>query len=352
MIRRKKRLPKINTKKLLEYSIEELLNEDYDLLRYRILAYERLLRREERILEDRIKQLSEESGKHYSEDHGEDLNKRLKSIKRDIEALQKISTILVILNTIREIKRDILDKSVEDKELRDKNKELWDNIKKIRLKDMLSFRGDPDDKLTVYNFLISIVKGVELPPLPPEPERKQTEVEKPLKKEPETPNLFVINERDYVGMEVEGWINLLNKCFAEGKILELPEKYLEGSMRRPLRNLIVAMLEIPPERLKYILPKKYKYLHIIHNILYVILRENRVYTARPGASDLAYIDGEGGIFDIFQARVEGEEMFDNIKKKIYRIKIGERDYMIVKEIVLEKESGRERAKEIRYKSMS
>lgn len=346
MIRRKKPLRRINIKRLLEQTVEELLKEDYELLRYLISAYRKTLMREIRMTEEKLRRISEEAMNSYKEGYLEELKKRLEDLRRDVEVLERISVRIGMLNTIKEIELELLDKSKykgkEGEELKKRNKELWDNIKKIRLKDLLDFKGQIDDKLAVYNYLISVIKGIELPPA--EPLHKPVVEEKPTKREIETPGVHVVNEKEYISLGVEGWIDLLNKCFIEGKHIELPDSYLATSMRRPLRDLITAMIEIPPEKLKYVLPRKYKYLLILHNILYTIIKEGKTYVTTPGSSDREYIEGEGGIFNIFQARLENEQNLDGVRRRIYGITIGSKEYKVMKEVILE--NGK--AKQIKY----
>ncbi|MEM4888433.1 MAG: hypothetical protein QXJ64_03200 [Thermosphaera sp.] len=152
------------------------------------------------------------------------------------------------------------------------------------------------------------------------------------------------DKRKFISLTVEEWIDLLNKCFAEGKQLELPDNFFSESLRRPLRNLITAMLEIPPEKLKIVISNRYRYLLEVHTFLYTILKEKEKYTITPDSSTKEYIEGKGGIFSIFPTQVVGEETTNNTKKKTYRIKIGEQEYTIVREVVLE--NGR--AKQISY----
>ncbi|MEM2614549.1 MAG: hypothetical protein QXO15_10090 [Nitrososphaerota archaeon] len=332
----RKPLPEIDIRKLLDYTVRELLNIDHDLLRFGVLAHIRILKKEERVLEGRIKELSGDAGKPYGEEYIEGLKNKLDKVKRDIEIFKSVSSKIEILETIRMI----------EKELANENKELWNSVMELRLKDLVSFDGDPTDKLAVYNFLASVLKGLSIEV------KYEKKLAEPVSGHPTTQLLtqssINVDEKSYISMSVEEWIDLLNKCFMEGKQLELPDNYLAENLRRPLRNLITAMLEIPPEKLRHVLPKKYKYLLEVHGILYTILKENEKYAITPGSSAREYIEGDGGVFSIFQTDVVSEEVMENVRKKTYRIKIGGQEYRIVKEVLLE--SGR--AKQIRYMTLS
>lgn len=310
------------------------------MLRYRVRAYVRALRVEERLLESRLREVSGEAGMPFSKDYVDDLNRRLEGIRRDLEVFGRIDNKIGILATIKMI----------EKELKDVSRELWNEVERMRLRDILDFDGDPGDKLAVYNYLLGIFKepragAVDARRATP-PAGEPAGSEQPTRPEPGVPSSVKVSEKEYVSMSVEGWVELLKECFEGGKLIELPDNYLAESMRRPLRNLIAAMLELPPERLRYVIPKKYKYLLVLHGILYAILRENERYAVTPGSSDREYIEGEGGIFGIFQADPVGEEATDSVRRRTYRLTVGGREYRIVKEVVLE--NGR--AKQIRYMS--
>lgn len=330
----KNRLPEIDITKLPDYKIKDLLNVDHNIIRYKVQAHIKILEREERMLEDEIKRLSGDAGKPYGKDYIESLSKKLDNTRKKLEFFKKIrdEDKFRILETIRSI----------EEELVQNNKELWDSIMELRFKDLLIFNGDPADKLALYNFLTSILKGVsievkfETKPAERVPDKQKTQLL--------MESSFNVDERMYISLTVGEWIDLINKCFAEGKQLELPDNFLSESLRRPLRNLITAMLEIPPEKLKHVFSKKYKYLLEVHSILYTILKERKKYITTPGSSTREYIEGEGGIFKVFQAEEVSEETTDNVRKKAYRIKMGEQEYTIVREVVLE--NGR--AKQINY----
>ncbi|MEM1696674.1 MAG: hypothetical protein QXQ90_08790 [Desulfurococcaceae archaeon] len=333
----KKHLPEIDVTKLPDYKIKDLLNVDHNLIRYRIQAHIRILEREERMLEDEVRRLSGDAGKAYGKDYIESLSKKLDNTRKKLEFLRKVrdEDKVGILETLRSI----------EEELAQKNKELWDAIMELRFKDLLSFNGDPADKLALYNFLTSIFKGVSIEIKLEAKHAERTEsVSDQQKVQLPSESTLVVDERSYISLSTEEWINMLNKCFAEKKQLELPENYLAENMRRPLRNLITAMLEVPPEKLRYVFSKKYKYLLEVHSILYTILKENKRYTVTPGSSTREYIEGEGGIFSVFPTHLVGEETTSNTRRRICRIKIGEREYTIVREIVLEDN----RAKQINY----
>lgn len=310
----------LDLSKLFESTIGELLNMNYKLLHYRILANVDRLRVEERRLRMEIEEISMEHERPYNEDCIRRVKKRLEDIQRGLENFEKISDKIRILDTISIIKG----------EHKDENKELWDNIEQIKFKNVLNFEGNPEDKIAVYNHLIRVIRG-----LPPE-----SIFEKPSKRpfvedRPSISKTVSVSEKDYINMNVEEWIKILDECFNEGKQIELPDNYLVENLRRPLRNLIVGMLELSPEKLRRIFPRKYKYLLLIHNILHTILKENGKYEVTPSSSDKEYVEGEGGIFNIFQTEIENEETTDNIRRKIYKIKIAEREYKIVREILLD-----------------
>lgn len=334
--------PSIDVENILDCSIGELLRVNYDLLRYRVLAHFRALKMKERLLESRLREVSGETDVPLGKDYASDLTRKLEDVRRDLEVLGKISSKIGILGTIRII----------EKELRDVNSELWSEIERVKLRDLLGFEGDPGDKLAVYNHLLGILRGPAAGMAHAKQAVQPAEVpagkEQPAGPEPMAPGFVNVSEKDYVSMSVGEWVNLLNSCFENDKHLELPDNYLAENMRRPLRNLIAAMLELPPEKLRRVIPKKYKYLLVLHGILYTILREDGEYVTTPGSSDREYIEGEGGIFGIFQADLLSEETTDNTRKKVYRVRIGGQEYEIVKEVILE--NGR--AKQIKYVSRS
>lgn len=350
-MRRKRKTKDANSGNILEHTIGELLERDYDLLRYKLLARKRTLETELRLLEEIIRASSSDLSRQLTSEYMEELKNRCDMLKKEVELLKTAGAKLTLLKTIEKIGSELEEKSKQsdsDKELREGYNKLWEAIKRLRLKDLLNYSGDPEDKLALYNYLISLVKGVELPPPPletrPIPAVSVKLPEKPAEMFSEKPAQLVVSEREFVSMSVDDWRSLLKQCLAENRQLELPKNYLAPSMKRPLRTLLTALLEQPPERLKFIIPKEYKYLMILHGILFTIFVEKKPYVVTPGSSDKEYIEGEGGLLSVFEASHVGDEAGENVRRRYYVISIGGREYKIVREIQLE--GGR--ARQIKY----
>jgi hypothetical protein len=330
---------KIDLKRILEYTIEELISTNYTLLHGRLKAEIERLKREYQMLKMELDEISKQREKLYDEDYIRERGKTLENIQKRMETLKKVRDKIEILGTISDIER----------EYSSRDKELWNNIKQIKLNAILNYEGNVEDRNAVYNFLINIVKGFQPEKLP---EKRMIELPKALpeervpRKEPEQPveaiEVVNIGEKEYVDMKIGEWVQLFNKCFDENKQIKLPDNFLSENLRRPLRNLIAALLEIPPEKAKHILPKDYKFLLLVNDIFYNLIKDNKKYEVTPSSSEKGYIEE---VFDIFQAEeVETRKIDENIIRKTYSIKIGEQEYKIMKETLLE----RGRAKLIRY----
>jgi len=309
----------INLKRILEYTIGELIDKDHMLLHYRVRAEIKRLRSEYRILKIELDRISKRR-LPYDEDYRKQIEKRLEDAQRCLETLERVGDKIKILSTINDV----------EKEYGSEDKELWSNVRQIKIRDILNYEGDIEDRKAVFDFLVRSIKG-----FPHEKPLEKGQLER-------QPKVVSIGEKEYIVMKTEEWIGLLNKCFGEDKQIELPDNYLAENLRRPLRSLIIALLEMPPESIRRVIPKKYKFLLVANDIFYTLIKEDKVYEITPGSSEKGYIEE---IFSIFQAtEIETRKVDGNIIRKIYGIRIGEQEYRIMRETLLE--GGR--AKLVRY----
>lgn len=326
------RLGSTDAKNLLEYTIEQALEIDLELLGYMIMKNAQILERDIRIHESELQQLSPNIHIPY-------VKRRVEKIKKDLdkkkELLDEYSRLDPrILHTIKNV--------IE--ELKKNNEEVANRVLKLKLGDIARYDGDPSDNLAVFNYIIAILKNT-LPETP-----FNITIEKPISQAPPNkqnvsePGVISISEKDFINMNTEEWRSLLDKCFKEGVQLELPENFMSENLRRPLRTFLVSTLEFSPEKLKYIIPRKYKYILNLHRIMFTLLIDGKPMEVTPGSSDREYIEGEGGILEITQATLVDSQSIDNKRRKIYTLKIDDTNYKLIKEIILE--DGR--AKTIRY----
>lgn len=322
--------------KLLEYTIEQALELDPELLKYLILKNAQILEKNIRLHESELEQLSPSIGIPYIKKRIEKIKEELEKERMLLEEYNKLNP--KIFYTIKDI--------IE--ELKKNNEEVSNSLLKLKLRDIVGFNGDPGDKLAVFNYLIGVLKkmlpaislAITIEKIPAKPVIQAP----PSRSDNQALNVISISEKEFISMSMEDWRSLLDKCFKEGSQLELPENYLSEGLRRSLRNFLISTLELSPEKLKYVIPKKYKYIHSLHNIMFTLLVEGKSLEITPGSSDKEYIEGEGGLLDIAQAILENDQSTENIKRKIYVLKIGNVDYKLTKEVILE--NGR--AKKIRY----
>lgn len=292
----------IELERLQDYKLGELLNVNLEMIRYRLQAEIARLKDMEKII------LSGESSRAQPESELKNIRQYLRTLEGTITVLDEIS------------------------EWKGLDEDVWNRIAQLEMRELLSY-----DKTT----LRSIVSGSQL--ISATKEASKVSREAPTAKQPTQPESITIEDREFIAISGDEWSNLLNKCFLEKRQIELPKNYL--TERKSLSELLAAMVGEPPEKIRYVLsPKKHKYLFLMHNILYSIMKEKRKYKISPNSSEREIIEGDGGIFSIFQAEQKSMIRDENTIKKTYKLSVGQQEYLISKEIKLD---GR-RAKSITY----
>ena len=340
MKRRKVSPFSIEIDKLPDYMVEDLLKIDHEMLQYIVRGKIDRIRNKKKTLMIKLSKLLEDLNEPFIEETKAQIESELRKVQKDLESLERINGIVKVLSRIPDFQREWEDISEDD----------WSRIARLKIKDLLKHERILDNENMLHDILLSIVR----PPvkeeivLAPTEEKIKKTLKAPgtqVKPYPASSKSITISERKFVMMNVEEWKSLLNESLKEERQVELPKNYLAESSGEALNALLTAMLEIPPEKIKYIFTaKKYKYLLSMHEILYNIIKEKRGYEISPNSSEREIIEGEGGIFNIFKAKQELTEKTKNEIRKTYRLKIGQQEYTIMKKILLH---GR-RAKMIKY----
>ena len=337
-MKRKKASPfSIEIDKLPDYMVGDLLKIDHEMLQYIVRGKIARIRNKKKILMVKLSEILGGINKPFIEETKAQIESELRKIQEDLESLEKINGIIKVLSRIHDFQKEWEDISEDD----------WNKIAQLKIKDLLKHERILNNENLLHDTLLSIIRPPvkeEIMLAPTEGKIKKT-TKAPVKPSLAPPKSITITERKFIMMNVEEWKSLLNESLREERQIELPRNYLTKSSGEALNALLTAMLEIPPEKIKYIFTaKKYKYLLSMHEILYNIIKEKRGYEISPNSSEREIIEGEGGIFNIFKAKQELTEKTKNEIRKTYRLKIGQQEYTIMKKILLQ---GR-RAKTIEY----
>lgn len=320
--------------------VGDILKMDHEMLQYIVRGKIARIRSKKKMLMVKLSEVLGGINKPFIEETKAQIESELRKIQEDLESLEKINGIIKVLSRIHDFQREWENMSEDD----------WNKIAQLKIKDLLKHERILNNENMLHDTLLSIIRPPvkeEIMLAPTEGKIKKTTKAPvaPVKPSPVSPKSITITERRFIMMNVEEWKSLLNESLREERQVELPRNYLAKSSGEALNALLTAMLEMPPEKIKYIFTaKKYKYLLSMHEILYNIIKEERGYEISPNSSEREIIEGEGGIFSIFKAKQELTEKTENEIRKTYRLKIGQQEYTIMKKILLQ---GR-RAKTIEY----
>jgi len=337
-LRRKKTSPfSIEIGRLPNYTVGDLLNTDHEMLRYIVRGKIDRMREKKKMLMIKLSEASGESNKLLIEETKAQIESELRKIQEDLESLERMNDVIKVLSRIPDFQKEWEDMSEDD----------LSKIARLKIRDLLRHEEALNNENTLHDILLSIIRPPVkegIMPTPTEGKTGKTPVT-PVKPTQSSPKSIKITERKFIKMNAEEWKNLLNESFREKKQIELPKNYLTGRSEEALNALLTAMLEMPPEKIKYIFPaRENKYLLSMHEITYNIFKEKRRYEISPNSSEREIIEGEGGIFSIFKVKQEFAEKNENEIRKIYRLTIGQQEYTMMKKILLH---GR-RAKTIEY----
>ncbi|MEM1603237.1 MAG: hypothetical protein QW732_07855 [Zestosphaera sp.] len=331
------------TGSILDQKLRELINVNIDFLKVRIRGEVDRVKRELRLCEARLREVSSGSSDYLAEEKAS-LEARIEDYKRLLSEYSEVVSKLDLVKSTALLRESVAP-------------EFWEKILDLRLRDLLRYGGRADDLGELYNYYVELIKGVSLPKKLPEVVVPQKVVEQPRQaavqgvqsaSPPSQQEVSVrsISEREFIMYDVGKWVEVIGSALNSGLILELPDKYVDPGMRRPLRNLLQALAGFPPEQLGLLFTNKskYKYLLILHRFLYEVFVERKPYETFPGSSDVQYVEGDGGLLSVFEAELVGGESAEGIRRKTFRFFMRGSEVKLVKEVVLE--GGR--AKKIRY----
>lgn len=329
---------------LLSMKIGELINLDTEVIIARLKARINILRKDLSFIKSQIREfesLQSTGEDDYFREKLEELKNREAMIQNKISLYKEIVGRIGMLKTIRMI----------GEELKSNNPTLWEEILSLRLKDLLNYKGDVEEKLSVYNYLIELIKQVKisLPYVsislekPSEETQSQLEIKQPSSQLPTVKtSMREVSPEEFVKYTVEDWESFLKSCFRDGLKIVLPRDYIK--YRKSLRSFLEASINLTPEQLQVILDRvKYRYIVTLHEILYTLVVEQKTYSVLPTSSHEQFISGQDGLFQLFEAKVEQVETSEG-KKKIYIITIVNNVVKICREVEYENK----RVRVIRY----
>jgi hypothetical protein len=318
--------------RLLEMRIRDLIDEDIDVVKARLIGERKAVKARIRLMEPRLAMLKREldGGKEFLREEYEEQARSLERLKMIEDQYAMVLEKLPLINTLRRI----------GEEVSKDNPGLWEDILDLRLKDFLEYTGDVGDAVSLLNYTLSLLKGEELslPKIAVVEEAEDAEeaprvtAPQPKLVQPAGGSVRELSMDEYLRYGINEWRNLIEEALRGDYKVKLPRKYFTHN--RSLRLLLKAALEVTPEQFSSILAVRDKYLLGIHSAAYTLFVEKGRLELYPGSSEEQLLTGEGGLLELYGAEYLGDERGEDYRRKKYKIVIDGREYLLIREVLL------------------